>query len=172
MARPSTSAFITMPGPPPAGVSSTVRRLSAAKARISTTSSDQAPEASALPARLAPKGPGKTSGKMVNTLARHILPSRRNHNPPGGNIDDRHVRLVERDQFGLSTSVGLHLDQITGAKIMDGDHGAETFARWIKHREANQVGVIKLIGLLRLRQAFARHVELDLAQLFGRVAIA
>jgi len=54
MARPSTSAFITMPGPPPAGVSSTVRCLSVAKLRISTTSSDHAPEASALPARPRP----------------------------------------------------------------------------------------------------------------------
>ena len=40
-ARASTSAFITMPGPPPAGVSSTVRCLSVACARMSTTSSDQ-----------------------------------------------------------------------------------------------------------------------------------
>src|ERR1700692_3285338 len=72
MARPSTSAFITMPGPPPARVSSTLRCLSVAKARISTTSSDHAPAASALPARLAPNGPGNMSGKMVSTLARHI----------------------------------------------------------------------------------------------------
>ena len=35
-ARASTSAFITMPGPPPAGVSSTVRCLSVACARMST----------------------------------------------------------------------------------------------------------------------------------------
>src|SRR5271170_3044576 len=73
MARASTSAFITMPGPPPAGVSSTLRCLSVAKVRISTTSSDHAPAANALPARLAPSGPGKTSGKMVRTLTCHMV---------------------------------------------------------------------------------------------------
>src|SRR5262245_39743429 len=72
-ARASTSAFMTMPGPPPAGVSSTVRCLSVACARMSTVSSDQTPDASALPARLCASGPGNISGKMVNTLARHML---------------------------------------------------------------------------------------------------
>ena len=57
MARASTSAFITMPGPPPAGVSSTVRCLSAAEARMSWVSSDQMFDASALPARLEAERP-------------------------------------------------------------------------------------------------------------------
>src|SRR4029079_7962879 len=75
MARASTSGFMTMPGPPPAGVSSTVRCLSVAKARMSMASSDHTPAARALPARLALKGPGKISGNSVRTLARHISSS-------------------------------------------------------------------------------------------------
>src|SRR5260221_714591 len=72
-ARASTSARITMPGPPPAGVSSTERCLSLACARISTASRLQRLAASALPARLKPSGPGNISGKMVRTVARHML---------------------------------------------------------------------------------------------------
>ena len=73
IARASTSAFITMPGPPPAGVSSTVRCLSLAASRMSWVSSDQTPEESALPARLNASGPGNISGKIVRMLARHIV---------------------------------------------------------------------------------------------------
>src|SRR5579885_3182551 len=61
-----------MPGPPPAGVSSTVRCLSVAALRMSCASSDQMPEASALTARLTPSGPGNISGKIVRTVARHM----------------------------------------------------------------------------------------------------
>ena len=139
MARPSTSAFITMPGPPPAGVSSTVRCLSVAKVRISTTSSDQAPAARALPARLAPNGPGNMSGKMVRTLARHMVsasrpPPRgrgfffgpRDHDPPAAMIDDRHVSPRRTAVIArLPSVIRPHLDQIAGAEIVDGDDGAE-----------------------------------------------
>jgi hypothetical protein len=62
-----------MPGPPPAGVSSTVRCLSVAWARMSIVSSDHSLDANALPARLIPSGPGNMSGKMVRTLARHMI---------------------------------------------------------------------------------------------------
>ena len=72
-ARASTSARITMPGPPPAGVSSTERCLSVACARMSTASSVHRPAASALPARLKPSGPGNISGKMVRMVARHMM---------------------------------------------------------------------------------------------------
>ncbi len=74
MARASTSGFITMPGPPPAGVSSTERCRSLAWARISIASSDHTPLASALPARLMPSGPGNISGNRVRTVARHMAP--------------------------------------------------------------------------------------------------
>ena len=44
-----------------------------AEARISRASKAQSPEASALPARLMPSGPGNMSGNSVRTVARHIV---------------------------------------------------------------------------------------------------
>src|SRR3990170_411981 len=70
----ATSARITMPAPPPAGVSSTERCLSKAKSRMSMVESAHLPSASALPARLRPRGPGNISGKMVSTVARQVIP--------------------------------------------------------------------------------------------------
>src|SRR5437868_5732818 len=61
-AAASTSHRSTIPAPPPAGVSSTVRCLSIAWSRMLRASSDQAPSASAFPARLTPSGPGNISG--------------------------------------------------------------------------------------------------------------
>src|SRR5262244_1356476 len=106
MAASITSARITMPGPPPNGVSSTERCLSRAKSRMSTVSSDQIPASSALPASEWPSGPGNISGKIVSTLARQpaiaalaLLLRRRlaaglgrrvDHQPPARDIDDRH----------------------------------------------------------------------------------
>ena len=52
----------TIPAPPPAGVSSTVRCLSVAKSRICTVSSDHVPSSSARPASDTPSGPGNISG--------------------------------------------------------------------------------------------------------------
>ncbi|HMG80919.1 MAG TPA: hypothetical protein VK591_19705, partial [Xanthobacteraceae bacterium] len=46
--------------------------------------------------------------------------------------------------------------------------GAEFFAGAIDRREADQIGVIKLVRLVVRRQAFAQHVELDVGQLLGR----
>src|ERR1700722_6314022 len=73
MAAASTSARNTMPGPPPAGVSSTLRWRSVAEARISRASNAHNPDASALPARLTPSGPGNISGNRVRTVARQIV---------------------------------------------------------------------------------------------------
>ena len=70
IAAASTSARSTMPGPPPAGVSSTLRCRSVARSRMSRASSAHSPDASALPARLTPSGPGNISGNRVRTVAR------------------------------------------------------------------------------------------------------
>ena len=81
-ARASTSAFITMPGPPPAGVSSTVRCLSVACARMSTVSSDQMPAASALPARLCAERPRK-----------HLRKDRQHARAPHGSLQSPRLGL-------------------------------------------------------------------------------
>src|SRR5580704_13234266 len=174
MARPSTSAFSTMPGPPPAGVSSTLRCLSAAKLRISATSSAQAPAAKALPARLAPSGPGNISGNRVRTLARHIstAPGRKLDDKPAGcEIDLRHGCRIERQQFGFAAGVRPHLDQIAGAEIVDGNDGAKALAGAVDDGEPDEVGVIKLVGLRRLRQPLARHVEFCVGEPRGGIAV-
>src|ERR1700733_8107627 len=174
MARPSTSAFITMPGPPPAGVSSTLRCLSVAKLRISATSSAQAPAAKALPARLAPKGPGNISGNKVRTLARHILavPGRKLDDKPAGcEIDLRHGCRIERQQFRFATGVRPHLDQIAGAEIVDGNDGAKTLAGAVDDGEPDEIGVIEFVGLVRLRQPLARHVKFYVGEPLGGTAV-
>src|SRR5579863_7653620 len=174
MARPSTSGFITMPGPPPAGVSSTERCLSVANERISATSSAQAPAASALPARLKPKGPGNMSGKIVSTLARHMLlaPYRGFDNQtPRREIDVKHSHGIERKELCRRVFRRLHLDQVACAEIMHGDHGAELPAGAIDNGKTDQIGMIILVGLFRLRQPFARHIEFCIGEAFGGAAI-
>src|SRR5258708_19665232 len=74
IAAASTSARSTMPGPPPAGVSSTLRCRSVAESLMSRASSVHSPDASALPARLTPSGPGNISGNTVSTVPRQIFP--------------------------------------------------------------------------------------------------
>src|SRR5258706_10682318 len=73
MASASTSARITMPGPPAAGVSSTLRWRSVAESRMARAASAHRPDASALPARLTPSGPGNISGNRVRTVARQVI---------------------------------------------------------------------------------------------------
>ena len=61
IAAASTSARSTIPAPPPAGVSSTLRCLSVAKSRMLRVSSDHRPSASARPARLTRQAARETS---------------------------------------------------------------------------------------------------------------
>src|SRR6476646_8164655 len=92
------SARITMPAPPPAGVSSTERCLSVAKSRMSIAASAHLPSPSAFPARLNPKGPGNISGKMVRTVARHMeVPINLRHCPALG--DRRHGASLESQEL-------------------------------------------------------------------------
>ena len=95
----STSAFITMPGPPPAGVSSTVPCLSSACARMSIASSDHSPAFSAFPARLMPSGPGNISGNMVRTDARHMATSPRSSSRKRGSRSQENRSRVLRTEF-------------------------------------------------------------------------
>src|SRR5690348_4117007 len=71
-AASTTSGRITIPAPPPNGVSSTVLCLSVAKLRMSEVSSRHSPFSKALPARLCPSGPGNISGNRVSTRAVHV----------------------------------------------------------------------------------------------------
>src|SRR5882724_3674372 len=97
MAAAATSARITMPGPPPADVSSTERCLPRPCSRMSRTSSCQRFFSSALPSSEMPSGPGNISGKRVRMVADQLLDmvgifvvlGYRHHDKPIGNIDHR-----------------------------------------------------------------------------------
>src|SRR6056297_467307 len=65
------SGRITMPAPPPAGVSSTFRWRPSPKVLRSTVSSRQSPWSSARPVSDWPSMPGKASGNRVTIRTRH-----------------------------------------------------------------------------------------------------
>ena len=71
-AGPRTSARMTIPAPPPTGVSSTDRCRPMPNRRRSIVSSSQIPCASALPERDCPSVPGNASGRRVMTFAHQV----------------------------------------------------------------------------------------------------
>src|SRR5690242_13298185 len=180
IARASTSAFITMPGPPPAGVSSTVRWRSVAWVRMSCASSRQMPVASALPARLCPSGPGNISGKMGRTVACHMVSvlvacaasvlehtgGRIDHDAAALDVDHRHGRAGEWQHDGLAFAFLSQLENVAGAEIVDCHDRAELAAVRCDRRKPDQVGVIELVRR-RCRQALARHEELYIGEALG-----
>src|SRR5688572_19541 len=94
MEAAAISARITMPAPPPAGVSSTLRCLPVAKSRMSMAASAHLPSPRALPARLEPSGPGNISGKIVSTLACQVM----------GSLD--HLRRHDLEPAALDVDLG------------------------------------------------------------------
>src|SRR6266496_3295653 len=119
-ASPQTSGFITMPGPPPNGTSSTVWWTSLAQRRRSCTPNSMSPRTAAFPISETPSGLPKYSGKIVTMSMRSAFfrptpaPSipirllrlgvvkqsgrRIDDHDAGPEIDLGHDRLHERDQ--------------------------------------------------------------------------
>src|SRR5258706_10862643 len=128
MAAAATSARITMPGPPPAGVSSTVRCLPKPCSRMSRTSSRQRSFSSALPSSEMPSGPGNISGKSVRTVACQLLDMvgvlvvLRNcdNDEPIGDIDHRCRFLGKGDVHAVAVGP-REFQHIAGAEIVQGD---------------------------------------------------
>src|SRR6185312_2959333 len=129
IAAAATSARITMPGPPPAGVSSTVRCLPRPWSRISRTSSDQRSFSSALPNSEIPSGPGNISGNKVRTVADQLFDMRvralviivfrhSDDNIARFDIQHRH-RLAAKDQMHAVAVRANELDHVAGAEIME-----------------------------------------------------
>src|SRR6185312_1856939 len=135
-AAAATSARITMPGPPPAGLSSTVRCLPRPWSRMSRISRDQRWFANPLPSSEIPSGPGNISGNSVRTVADQLLDigmravglvffRHRDLNTATGNIDHRHGLACEGQQHFIATltSIGRLAgddDDVAGAEIVDG----------------------------------------------------
>src|SRR5215208_1016900 len=100
---------------------------------MSMVSRLQSPAASALPARLAPSGPGNSSAKIVSTLARHMAISillggrrvtkkkrrRMDHNAAARHVDHRNHRLGERQHESRAAKRRLHLNEIAGTEIVN-----------------------------------------------------
>src|ERR1700691_3800760 len=82
-ASPQTSGFITMPGPPPNGTSSTVRWTSVAQRRRSCTRNSMSPRATAFPISETRSGLSKYSGKIVTISMRSPTPAPFFQNGPG-----------------------------------------------------------------------------------------
>ena len=86
-------------------------------------------------------------------------------------VDFGHADGIERQQFSLGAVRRAELDQIAGAEIMHRNHSAAISAGIIDRAQPDQIGVVKLIRVRRLRQTFARHIELGIGQPLGGVAI-
>src|SRR5579859_434832 len=186
MAASRTSGRITMPAPPPNGLSSTVRCLSVAYPRMSTASIVQIPSARPRPASEWPSGPGNISGNRVSTMADHtgfrsvsdrtlILVffdlgqfRRVDHDPSGFDVDHRH-RLQGEGNQDISL-VTADLDDVAGTEIEHRLDGSQRLAGWIFRRQADQVGDVELV-LVRLGQGAALDIELGALQRFGLVTV-
>src|SRR5262245_64672077 len=190
-ARASTSGRITMPGPPPAGVSSTERCLSVACARMATASSVHRPAASALPARLKPSGPGNISGKMVRMVARHMMLDltdslvfrfssgaavarrvfrRRHHDAPARDVDAGHEGGGEWHHDSGSPRLRPQFQDVACAEIVNRRHRADLGAVRGDGAKSDQIGVVELVGGGR-RQTLAQHEQPEIGEPLCRVAI-
>src|SRR6201999_3792170 len=118
---------------------STLLCWSVAEALMSRASSCHRPDASALPDRLTPSGPGNISGNSVRMVARQVIEtwsceSRRfvaldfrgqfDHHAAASDVDGRHNSVGERQQHG-GAGRRHDLDDVAGAEIMDRDELAE-----------------------------------------------
>ena len=183
-ARASTSAFITMPGPPPAGVSSTVRCLSVAKLRISAMSSDPgagrqrlAGEAYAERSRKHLGKDGQARWRATSQLfVARAVPARHRHGLPATTTT---IRPAPRSTVGTVASLngsnrscrlasGRTSIRSPAPKLCTATTVPSAVAGRIDRRKPDQVGVIELVGLFGLRQALAWHIELHVDQSLAR----
>src|SRR6516225_7958338 len=89
-----------------------------------------------------PSGPGNMSGKIVSTVARHMLAlagavaacrstvlkqflRHVDDEPATGKVDHRYRRFGERDEHGRPPGRGLHLDQVASAVVLHRGYGAD-----------------------------------------------
>ena len=144
----STSAFITMPGPPPAGVSSTVRCLSVAC--VADVDGVERPEPAPAPCRRgsAPSGPGNISGKNrehAGAPHRHCFVTSPRSRPAARRRCGRAARSifgtvasVNGSISGVAAAVRRDLDDVAGAEIMHRRDGADRRAVRASPREADR----------------------------------
>src|SRR5215470_7386159 len=174
-ASPQGPGAMTIPGPPPKGVSSTVRWVSCAHVRRSCTANSTMPRSAALPSSETRSGP-KYSGKIVMMSMRtpsrpQIQQARRgvDHHPATGHVHVDRDRGHERDQY-LATALraGRWLDhqQILAMMAHVGDDADRLPGRG-HHGEPDQLVIVELVRLLRGADMIGVHRKPDAAQQLG-----
>src|ERR1700719_4163411 len=171
-ASPQTSGFMTMPGPPPNGMSSTLWCTSVAQDRRSCTPKEMSPRAAAFPISETRSGLSKYSGKMVTMSMRSggVRPTsapfsfseravvlrieqargRVDDHDAGGHVHLRHDRLHERHQMLLAGGLPDH-EQVLAVVQHVGDH-ADRFAGRRPHRQPDQLVVAEFLRVGGLGQ--------------------
>ncbi len=175
IAAAAMSARITMPAPPPAGVSSTERCLSVAKSRMSMVCSDHfsfdqclAGEAQAQRPRKEVRHDGEDGGAPSHASPSSVSGSTRVMRRSSVSISGTVASVNGRSR--VSSLVGeLHLDDVAGAEIMHRDHGADLNLEGIVSGKPDQIGMVPGAFLGR-RETIARHVELGAGQRLGALA--
>ena len=178
IAADATSARITMPGPPPAGVSSTVRCLPIPWSRMSSTSSDHRSRSQRLADQRRRQRAGKHLGEKRQHGSRHAQHGQCSASPlvlRHGNDDAPSSRSMAARFAGEGekhvAAVGPHdLDHIAGAKIVDGLDRAKHPAFAVAARQSDQIGVIES-PLPAGGSARARHEQFGALERFGGVRV-
>src|SRR5580698_7399955 len=134
-ASPQTSGFMTMPGPPPNGTSSTVWWTSVAQDRRSCTPNSMSPRAAAFPISETRSGLSKYSGKIVTMSIRSacLRPT------PSPFLSERAVVLLAPLLLGLG---GV---EQAGRRIDDEDAGGHVHLGHDRLDERDQV-LLALVG--------------------------
>src|SRR5471032_2473057 len=166
-----------MPGPPPAGVSSTVRCLPSPCSRMSRTSRFQRFFSSALPKSETPSGPGNISGNRVKTVADQLLDmigavivlGHGNDKKTSGDIDHRHCLPGEGQMHAVDIGA-RQFDHVAGAEIVQGQDLAQHPPLTVARFQPDQVGMVEFVRLRR-RQGFAAHEQFGALQRLGRIAV-
>src|SRR5580658_7458111 len=184
-ASPHTSAFMTMPGLPPNGTSSTVWCTSVAQRRRSCTRNSRSPRAAAFPISETRSGLSKYSGKIVTMSTRSPTASplysaerrwfeveqaggRVDDDQPGVHIHLGHDRLHERDQAFLASAVrALDHEQVLAVVEHVADH-AHLLAVRRAHAEPDQLMVAELVRVARARELGGVDAQPGPGQLCGR----
>src|SRR5690242_14108780 len=175
-ASPQGSGRITMPGPPPYGVSSTVRCTSCVHRRRSWTATSSTPAERARP--MSDRSSGlRYSGKIVTMSTLMCRPSqfeqarwRGQYDPPARDVNGRHDRADER--YERLPPVGHpHHEQVGGRPVVDADDLTQRCAVHVHHGEADQLEVVELVGIVGLADLGRVDAQPDPARLLGAVAV-
>src|SRR5436305_76355 len=152
-APPQGSGRMTIPGPPPYGLSSTVRCTSLVHRRRSCTATWTTPASRALPIRDSSNG-ARYSGKIVTTSILTAVPAsqvqqpfrRRQYDSAGVQVDRRDDRADERDQRPTAVGPAQH-QQVGGRPVLHADHLAQILPGAVHGGESDQLEVEELVGV-------------------------